>query len=130
MQITRLPENMRGRFTRVQNGKWTCYEWQGARTKDGYGHTSRGYVHRMVYALYVGPIPDGAAIDHKCRNRACANYRHLEAVSQGTNVRRGNAPAAINARKTHCTKAGHPLPPFAPGQRRRCGSCRPKARVA
>lgn len=40
-------------------------------------------------------------IDHLCGVKACVRPEHLEAVTQGENVRRAAA------RKTHCPK-GHP----------------------
>lgn len=55
-------------------------------TKDGYGHiwangkTSR--VHVEAYRLWVGPIPEGMHVTHKCNVRRCFEPTHLEA---GTN---------------------------------------------
>lgn len=84
-----------------------CVEWTGAMHSEGYGMIgSRGYAHRVAYELLVGEIPKGFQIDHLCRNRACMNPNHLEAVTQQVNLRRGNGASAINARKTHC-KWGH-----------------------
>ena len=84
--------------------------------------------HRISYEVFVGPIPEGLTIDHLCRVRNCINPSHLEPVSLGENVLRGTAPAAINARLTHCKKAGHPLVEGnlthdTPGHRR-CKKCR------
>lgn len=91
-----------------------CWEWTGARNPTGYGHSGikrierSGYAHRLAYTLVVGPIPEGMTLDHLCRNRGCVRPGHLEAVTHRENVLRSPiAPAAINARKTHCPK-GHP----------------------
>lgn len=87
-----------------------CFVWTGSRNYAGYGIMNRNYklrkAHREVYEATVGPIPEGLVIDHLCGNKACINPDHLEPVTQQENIRRGTAPAAINARKTHC-KNGH-----------------------
>ena len=55
----------------------------------GYVGTGHGrYGHRDAYEAAKGPIPDGLEIDHLCRNRACINPDHLEAVTHRENVRR------------------------------------------
>lgn len=68
----------------------TCWLWTAGRTSRGYGMVmidgNRQYVHRFVYELLVGPIPDGALIDHKCRVRACVNPQHLQPVMHGPNA--------------------------------------------
>ena len=87
-----------------------CWIWVGARVSKGYGsiRTPTGVVgaHRLGYELYAGPIPAGVEPDHLCRERACVNWRHMELVDGYTNMMRGNNPAAINKRRTHC-KYGH-----------------------
>ena len=65
-------------------------------------------VHRAMYILSHGQPPSGYHIDHLCRVRICCNPDHLEAVTLGENVLRGNGISAVNARKTHC-KNGHEL---------------------
>lgn len=67
-----------------------------------------GRAHVYSYEHYIGPIPAGRVIDHVCRNRACVNPEHLEAVTNAENLRRSPiAPATVNSRKTKCPQ-GHP----------------------
>lgn len=74
-----------------------CWIWRGTKS-NGYGRVSVDrrlhYVHRVVYALTVGEIPEGLQLDHLCRNRACCNPAHLEPVTASENVRRGERRGA------------------------------------
>lgn len=89
----------------------TCWLWTKSLTKAGYGRlwdpiTKRlVYAHRRAYEVVHGPAPDGTEIDHLCRNRACYNPDHLEAVTHATNMQRGG-PAS----RTHCLH-GHEYTP-------------------
>jgi hypothetical protein len=91
-----------------------CWLYRGALDRTtGYGRlriggrtAGVGYAHRAVYELLRGNIPVGLQLDHLCRNRACANPLHLEAVSQRENLLRGAGVCALNAHKTVC-KRGH-----------------------
>lgn len=122
------------RFLVANENNWgACWEWPGASNGSGYGRVSVGpgkaeYVHRHVYELIVGLIPPGLDLDHLCRNRSCGNPLHLDPVTRGENVRRSPiAPAAVNARKTHC-KWGHEFTPENTTRdargRRGCRTCR------
>lgn len=92
-----------------------CWIWT-ASLNNGYGifsvQRSRGWApmraHRWAYEAMVGPIPEGLTLDHLCRNHPCVNPQHLEPVTRGENVLRGEGIAAINAKRTHC-KRGHPF---------------------
>lgn len=91
-----------------------CWLWTGTVSRKGYGHHgwegATRITHRIAYQLVVGPIPEGLELDHLCRNRACCNPDHLEAVTHAINALRGISANAINARKTHCLR-GHEFTP-------------------
>ncbi len=65
-------------------------------------HTNRFYayvsiegqpvpLHCAVYKRWVGPIPEGYEVDHKCFNKKCFNPEHLEAVTPSVNQLRSVA---------------------------------------
>jgi HNH endonuclease len=90
-----------------------CWEFTEG-TANGYGlyhvATKKVYAHRFAYTALIGEIPAGLDLDHLCRNRLCANPWHLEPVTRGVNVLRGQTLAAANLLKTHCPQ-GHPYTP-------------------
>jgi hypothetical protein len=92
------------------NPETGCHEWGGSTTWGGYGMIGDSgrvvLAHRAAWQLVNGKIQHGLTLDHLCRNRSCVNPDHLEAVTQQTNVLRGDGIAAKNAQKTHC-KHGH-----------------------
>lgn len=115
---------------RVRVDEDGCWNWKLRVTDDGYGlitHKVNGKLrvvgaHRFSYEATLGPIPFGLTLDHLCRNRRCVNPSHLEPVTNYENWRRGNSPAAINARRTHCHR-GHKLPPVGSARYRTCQAC-------
>jgi hypothetical protein len=87
-----------------------CLLWTGARSRGGYGNigTNTGIfaVHRVMYELFVGPIPDGLEIDHLCRVRHCAAPAHLEAVTRQVNTLRGYQALSWHERRArHASNA-------------------------
>lgn len=122
--------------------KTGCWLWTGAKDGAGYGicfvRGKRERIHRVMYALNVGPVPRGHKarrffqVHHVCRNTSCCNPDHLQLVSQRHNVLEGISPPAVNATKTHCIR-GHVLERRNDGTAVDCRACdnlRKKARKA
>jgi HNH endonuclease len=87
-----------------------CLLWTRPPNSRGYGVIRIGgkhrLVHRVMWELFNGPIPDGLRPDHLCRVRHCANVAHLELVTHRENTLRGTGPTAINAAADRCWR-GH-----------------------
>lgn len=97
----------------VFNEETFCWNFIGSKTPAGYGlitKNRRNYLtHRLTYQFFKGEIPQGLDVDHLCRNRACCNPEHLEAVTRSVNNFRGEVGKHNqNVKKTHCLR-GHPL---------------------
>ena len=90
--------------------KKSCWEWQCALSKKGYGScstkTGSTTAHRLSYIFFRGRVPKKMVIDHLCRNRKCVNPNHLEIVTNKENILRGFGACATYARQTHCMR-GH-----------------------
>lgn len=111
---TELVDRIMGKVRVTDAG---CWEFTGCKVRGGYGQiriAGKGqYTHRVMHELHSGPIPEGYDIDHLCRNRACCNPSHLEAVTRAVNAARtppgarGQNRATVEKAKTHCPQ-GHP----------------------
>lgn len=92
-RVTEPLKYLDGRPKYIVDERSGCWIWIGAKADTGYGVTNVGgyklqYAHRISWEIFVGPIPAGLHVDHKCRNRACINPEHLEPVTQLINNRR------------------------------------------
>lgn len=71
-------------------GEEDCWEWTRAKHRFGYGmmrvNTVLHTAHRLAYMDYMGQIPDGLVVRHKCDNPACCNPHHLELGTQKDNL--------------------------------------------
>ncbi len=64
-----------------------CLIWQGGTGSQGYGQVREGYVHRLIFEAANGPLPEGFDIHHLCRQKACVNLDHLEALPKSEHTR-------------------------------------------
>lgn len=84
-----------GREAQLRHHGWTvtergCWEWAGSRFSNGYGQVSVNNsptgAHRLAYRTWVGPIPEGMVVRHKCDNKPCMNPEHLELGTTQDNI--------------------------------------------
>lgn len=90
-----------------------CIEWTNRKSPQGYGvkmfKGKEVLVHRWVFQQLTNNSLKGLVVRHKCDNKPCFRFDHLESGTQGQNVKdswdrtdRKNG----NNTKTHC-KHGH-----------------------
>lgn len=98
-----------------------CALWAGPLNERGYGLDGGRAAHKVAWQAKHGALPAGLVLDHLCRNRACVNVDHLEAVTQRENLMRSPFTLAFQkSTQTHCIH-GHEFTP-ANTYRRRNGT--------
>ena len=93
--MKRIIGNDKERFLSKIEKTDSCWIWKGTVNPDsGYGRFQVSgkslYAHRYSYELFNEEIAEKMVIDHLCRNAACVNPSHLEAVTNRENGIRGN----------------------------------------
>jgi hypothetical protein len=142
-----FPMILRRMMARARVTTTGCWEWTGHLFRSGYGdisfrnHPTR--VHRLMYRIAYGPIPQGADVLHSCDNTICFNPAHLSAGKDKRNTAESIARGRRNtARKpyglgfpaprdrTHCIRE-HALSGdnlyVTPDGRRQCRACHHEA---
>lgn len=80
---------LRSRVTRASNG---CWLWSGPVTQYGQINLVRDgkvlwiQAHRAAYEVFIGPIPKGMVVRHRCDTPACINPKHLLVGTRRQNV--------------------------------------------
>lgn len=136
-----MPSNAE-RFWQKVNTNGECWEWTAGLDHYGYGafrlwpQDRVVKAHRYAYELVTGAIDSELTVDHLCRNRRCVNPLHMELVTRGENVRRGESAILTVQRKralTHC-KHGHRFDDantyIRPNGNRDCRTCRRERAMA
>lgn len=116
-----------------------CWEWQGGRHEAGYGRTQHNDrvrpSHRVALELSGVDVAPSDHIDHLCRNPACCNPKHLEAVTCRVNIQRGRATknllpdGSFRCHRCGSTKWHRQVDETAAeGWLRRCSACRKRGK--
>ena len=128
-----LRQYIENRINKIASG---CWIWTKATNERGYGvfkvfGTRRQIkAHRATYQEFVGAIPEGMDVLHRCDNPPCCNPEHLFLGTHADNMRDCARKGRVrNQKKKYCIN-GHPFDKkntYVHGHGlRRCRTCRKK----
>lgn len=64
-----------------------CWEWKGHKERGGYGASGDALAHRQSFLRFIGDIPSGMIVMHRCDNPPCVRPSHLSIGTQGENLK-------------------------------------------
>lgn len=85
-----------GHVFNLKSNKEIGFITKGYKRINMYGKTMA--VHRLVYLVHIGEIPEGFTIDHLDCNKLNNHFKNLEAVAYGENNKRAFKKSIANCR--------------------------------
>ncbi len=84
-----------------------CWILKRSLNGGGYPRIWDGYrvrvAHRVSYEVFIGAIPNGLYVLHKCDNKRCVNPKHLFTGTQSDNMKDSSKKGRISYGDSHHT---------------------------
>lgn len=104
-----------------------CWLWATGLDNKGYGRFGSGskktmrLAHRMAYEHFVGPIPDGLFVCHKCDVRSCVNPDHMFLGNHQDNMTdRNKKSRQVRGTKQHMSKINEDIVRYIRSSQKNC----------